>query len=77
MNPFNRNKQKAIVSGCHAPRARHLDLTAKRMGGKCMEVRIGEYPYFVGIDLHKRYSYVAVLNEIGEVVKREKFRTKN
>ena len=39
-----------------------------------MEARIGEYPvpYYVGIDLHKRYSYVVVLNEVGEVVEERK-----
>jgi len=38
-----------------------------------METRIGEYPsYYVGIDLHKRYSYVVVLNEVGEVVEEGK-----
>jgi|GEM_PF-1618453 len=38
-----------------------------------MEARIGEYPsYYIGIDLHKKYSYVAVLNEVGEVIEERK-----
>lgn len=39
-----------------------------------MEARIGEYPapYYIGIDLHKKYSYVVVLNEVGEVVEERK-----
>ena len=32
-----------------------------------MEVRIGEYPVCIGIDIHKKYSYVAVVDELGEI----------
>jgi transposase len=33
-----------------------------------MEVRIGEYPVCIGIDIHKKYSYAAVVDETGEII---------
>jgi len=32
-----------------------------------MEVRIGEYPVCIGLDVHKKYSYAAVVDELGEI----------
>ena len=37
--------------------------------------RIGEYPVCIGIDVHKRYSYVAVVDESGKV--KEEMRIEN
>ena len=62
---FNPNKQKAIVSGYHALRARYFDLIGKRMLG-VMKARIGEY--LLRRNRFARYSYVVVLNEVEEVV---------
>ena len=32
-----------------------------------MEVRIGDYPVCIGVDIHKKYSYAAVVDELGEI----------
>ncbi len=37
--------------------------------------RIGEYPVCIGIDVHKRYSYAAVVDELGEI--KEEMRIEN
>jgi transposase len=40
-----------------------------------MEVRIGDYPVCIGLDIHKKYSYAAVVDESGKIV--EETRIKN
>jgi len=40
-----------------------------------MEVRIGDYPVCIGLDVHKKYSYAAVVDELGEV--KEEVRIEN
>ena len=40
-----------------------------------LEARIGEYPVCIGIDVHKKYSYVAIVDETGEIV--EEMRIEN
>jgi len=40
-----------------------------------VEARIGEYPVCIGIDVHKKYSYVAIVDETGEIV--EEMRIEN
>jgi len=40
-----------------------------------IEARIGEYPVCIGIDVHKKYSYVAIVDETGEIV--EEMRIEN
>jgi len=37
--------------------------------------RIGEYPVCIGIDVHKSYSYAAVVDELGEI--KEEVRIEN
>ena len=32
------------------------------------EARIGEYPVCIGLDVHKKYSYAAVVDDLGEIV---------
>ncbi|RLI84807.1 MAG: IS110 family transposase [Archaeoglobales archaeon] len=40
-----------------------------------MEVRIGDYPVCIGLDIHKKHSYAAVVDESGKIV--EETRIKN
>jgi len=37
-----------------------------------VEARIGGYPVCIGLDVHKRYSYVAVVDELGEIVEEKR-----
>jgi transposase len=54
---------------------RQSDLTGEKDGDTVLEARIGEYPVCIGIDVHKKYSQVAVVNELGEV--KEEIRIEN
>ncbi len=33
-----------------------------------VEARIGEYPVCIGLDVHKRYSYAAIVDDLGEII---------
>lgn len=33
-----------------------------------LEARIGEYPVCIGLDVHKRYSYAAIVDDLGEII---------
>jgi len=57
-----------VVSSTPALKARNFDLTGGKDGGSVIEARIGEYPVCIGIDVHKKYSYAAIVDETGEIV---------
>ena len=63
---WNFQQTEPAVSSIPALKARNFDLTGEK-GGTVSGTRIGEYPVCIGLDVHKNYSYAAVVDELGEI----------